>query len=110
MATQVYLVMYVLMFIAAIRLRRAQPDHARGYRAPTLTLLCILGGLSSVMAFVIGFIPPSQLGHTSPLVYAILILAGLLAIGILPPLLLDRLRRPAWKAAGAGEAHPPSGA
>ena len=34
MATQVYLIMYVLMFIAAVRLRRAQPDHARGYRAP----------------------------------------------------------------------------
>ena len=32
MATQVYLIMYVLMFIAAIRLRRNQPQHARGYR------------------------------------------------------------------------------
>jgi amino acid transporter len=109
MATQVYLVMYVLMFIAAIRLRRAQPDHSRGYRAPALTLLCILGGLSSVMAFVIGFIAPSQLGHTSPLAYAVLILAGILAIGILPPLLLDRFRRPAWKAAVTGEPHAPSG-
>jgi amino acid transporter len=27
MATQVYLIMYVLMFIAAIRLRRSQPDR-----------------------------------------------------------------------------------
>src|SRR6202008_2673259 len=43
MATQVYLIMYVLMFIAAIRLRRAQPDHPRGYRAPALGLLCVLG-------------------------------------------------------------------
>ena len=34
MATQVYLIMYVLMFIAAMRLRRSQPDHKRGYRAP----------------------------------------------------------------------------
>ena len=34
MATQVYLIMYVLMFIAAVRLRRTQPDHPRGYRAP----------------------------------------------------------------------------
>ena len=30
MATQVYLIMYVLMFIAAVRLRRTQPDHPRG--------------------------------------------------------------------------------
>jgi hypothetical protein len=32
--------------------------------------------------------------YFSLLVYAVLILAGILAIGILPPLLLDRLRKP----------------
>jgi hypothetical protein len=30
MTTQVYLIMYVLMFVAAVRLRRDQPDHRRG--------------------------------------------------------------------------------
>ena len=100
MATQVYLIMYVLMFIAAMRLRRAQPDHPRGYRAPALRLLCVLGAVSSVAALVIGFVPPSQFGHLNPVTYAGLILAGILAIGVLPPLLLDRLRKPAWKAAG----------
>jgi len=104
MATQVYLIMYVLMFIAAMRLRRSQPDHPRGYRAPALGLLCLLGAVSSVAALVIGFIPPSQFGHSNPLTYAVLILAGILAIGILPPLLMDRLRQPAWKAAGDGPA------
>jgi glutamate:GABA antiporter len=98
MATQVYLIMYVLMFIAAMRLRRAQPDHPRGYKAPALGLLCLLGALSSAAALVIGFIPPSQFGHSNPLTYAALILAGILAIGIAPPLLLDRLRKPGWKA------------
>jgi amino acid transporter len=46
------------------------------------------------------FTAPSQFGHLNPLTYALLILAGILAIGILPPLLMDRLRKPAWKAAG----------
>jgi len=104
MATQVYLIMYVLMFAAAIKLRRSQPDHARGYRAPALGLLCLLGAGSSVAALGIGFIPPSQFGHSNPLVYAGLILAGILVIGILPPLLLDRLRKPEWKATGSGSA------
>jgi glutamate:GABA antiporter len=107
MATQVYLIMYVLMFIAAMRLRRAQPDHPRGYKAPALGLLCMAGGLSSVAAVVIGFIPPSQFGHSNPLTYAALILAGILAIGILPPLLLDRLRKPGWKATSDGPAAQP---
>jgi amino acid transporter len=103
MATQVYLIMYVLMFIAAMRLRRSQPGHPRGYRAPALSLLCLLGAISSVTAFVIGFVPPSQFGHSNPVVYAVLILAGILAIGILPPLLLDRLRKPGWKTAVAAD-------
>ena len=82
---QVYLIMYVLMFIAAMRLRRSQPDHERGYRAPALGLLCLLGAVSSAAAFVIGFVSPAQFGHSNPLVYAVLILAGILAIGIAPP-------------------------
>src|SRR5215469_10922477 len=102
MATQVYMIMYVLMFIAAMRLRRSQPDRARGYRAPALGLLCLIGITSASAALVIGFVPPSQFGHSDPLVYAVLILAGILTIGILPPLLMDRLRRPQWKATPDG--------
>jgi amino acid transporter len=98
LATQVYLIMYVLMFVAAVRLRRAQPDHPRGYRAPALSLLCMVGGLSAVIAFLIGFVAPSQLGHASPLGYAVLIATGIVAVGVLPPLLLHRFRKPAWKA------------
>jgi glutamate:GABA antiporter len=100
MATQVYLIMYVLMFVAAMRLRRSQPNHPRGYRAPALGLLCLLGGASSVGAFVIGFVPPAQFGNSNPLTYAVLILAGIVAVGILPPLLLERFRKPGWKATG----------
>ena len=54
-------------------------------------------------ALVIGFIPPSQFGHLNALIYAVLILAGILAAGILPPLLMDRLRKPGWKTAGDGD-------
>src|SRR5271166_3550753 len=100
MATQVYLIMYGLMFIAAIRLRRRQPDHPRGYRAPALGLQCALGAASSVAAFLIGFVPPSQFGHANPLLYGLLILAAILALGVLPPLLLEWRRKPDWKASG----------
>jgi amino acid transporter len=99
LATQVYLIMYVLMFIAAIRLRRSQPDHPGGYRVPALPLLCVLGTVSSVAALVIGFIPPAQFAHSDPLKYIIEIFAGILVVGIVPPLLMDRLRKPEWKAA-----------
>jgi amino acid transporter len=98
MATQVYLIMYVLMFVSALRLRRGQPGHVRGYRAPALGLQCVVGAAASVTAFLIGFVPPSQFGHSSPIEYAFLILAGILAIGVVPPLLLELRHKPAWKA------------
>jgi amino acid transporter len=98
MATQVYLIMYALMFIAAIRLRRRQPDHPRGYKVPALWLQCALGVASSVAAFLIGFVPPSQFGHSGPLLYGLLMLTGILALGVIPPLLLEWRRKPDWKA------------
>ena len=45
MTTQVYLIMYLLMFIAAVKLRRNQPEHPRGYKAPALVTWCVVGGL-----------------------------------------------------------------
>ncbi len=97
MTTQVYLVVYLLMFVAAVKLRREQPDHPRGYRAPMLPLLCVVGLLSSIAAFLIGFVPPSQFGNGSTITYVALILAGIGLIGLLPPLLLYKLRKPSWK-------------
>jgi glutamate:GABA antiporter len=98
LATEVYLIMYVLMFLAAVRLRRRQPGHPRGFRAPGLTTICLVGVLASVAACVVGLLPPSQLGHASTPLYASALLGGVLLLGVLPPALLYRLRRPEWKA------------
>ena len=110
MTTQVYLIMYVLMFIAAVKLHRNQPDHPRGYKAPGLVAWSWVGGLASVAAILIGFVPPSQFGHSSPVVYGVLVLVGILLIGVLPPLLLYRLRKPSWKAAVAADTNGASAA
>ena len=67
MTTQVYLIMYVLMFVAAVMLRRKQPNQPRGYQAPALVFQCVVGGVASVLAFLIGFVPPSQFGHSNPI-------------------------------------------
>jgi amino acid transporter len=97
LATEVYLIMYVLMFLAASKLRRHEPEHPRGYRAPALMTTCVVGALASIAACVVGLLPPSQLGHVSVSAYVLALLAGVLLIGPLPPLLLHRLRRPGWK-------------
>src|SRR3954470_24899754 len=88
--TQVYLIVYLLMFVAAVRLRRSQPDHPRGYRAPMLVGLCGVGFAASLAALLIGFIPPSQFGGGSPALYVIIVAVGALGLGLLVPFLFYR--------------------
>ena len=97
MTTQVYLIVYLLMFIAARNLRRDQPDVPRGYRAPMLGFLCIVGFVASLAAIFIGFVPPSQFESGSAAAYGGLILAGTVLLGLLPPWLFLRARKPSWK-------------
>jgi glutamate:GABA antiporter len=98
LATEVYLIMYVLMFVAAINLRRREPEHQRGYRAPALVTICVVGTLASAAACVVGLLPPSQLGHISTPSYLLALLAATILVGLVPPLLLYKLCRPEWKA------------
>src|SRR5690349_2029292 len=92
--TQVYLIVYLLMFIAAVKLRKNQPDHPRGYRAPMLVGLCGVGFAASLAALLIGFVPPSQFGGSDPLVYVLIVAGGALGLGLLVPFLFYRLRKP----------------
>jgi glutamate:GABA antiporter len=101
--TQVYLIMYLLMFVAAVGLRRRQPDHPRGYRAPMLVALCGIGFAASLAALLIGFVPPSQFGSESVGLYLVIVAGGALGLGLLVPYLFYQLRKPSWKTAtGAG--------
>src|SRR5688572_2694809 len=99
MTTQVYLVMYVLMLFAAIQLRKKQPEHPRGFKAPALSLLCFVGMASSAAAFFIGFVPPSQFENGSTTTYVLLVGGGVLLIGFIIPGLTYALRKPSWKTA-----------
>ncbi|MFJ3500465.1 MULTISPECIES: APC family permease [unclassified Streptomyces] len=107
--TQVYLIVYLLMFVAAMRLRRTRPDHPRGYRAPALGLLCSVGLLASLAALAIGFVPPSQFGGSSVWSYVLVIGGGLVILGLLIPALFLRFRKPDWRTAAADGPNPTEG-
>ncbi|MFI6678310.1 APC family permease [Kribbella sp. NPDC050470] len=95
--TQVYLIMYLLMFVAAIQLRRKQPDHPRGYRAPMLIGMCGVGFAASLAALLVGFVPPSQFESGNSLLYVVFVAVGALGLGLLVPYLFLKLRKPTWK-------------
>jgi glutamate:GABA antiporter len=104
--TQVYLIMYLLMFVAAIQLRRKHPDHPRGYRAPMLIGLCGVGFTASLAALLVGFIPPSQFGSGNAGLYFLIVAGGALGLGLLVPFLFYRLRKPSWKQLQQAEVSP----
>jgi glutamate:GABA antiporter len=85
------------MFMTAVKLRRDQPDRPRGYRVPALTLLCAMGFLSTIVAFFIGFVPPSQYHSVSTLVYVLIIAGGVGIAGPGIPMLLNKFKKPNWK-------------
>ncbi|QHT56264.1 amino acid permease [Cellulomonas sp. H30R-01] len=108
MTTQVYLIMYLLLFVAAVKLRRRAPDHPRGYRVPALTLVCTVGFVASLAALFIGFVPPAQFSSGNGLVYVAIVGGGLLLIGLVAPFAFYASRKPSWRTATvdttAGEA------
>jgi putative glutamate/gamma-aminobutyrate antiporter len=102
MTITLYLIMYMLMYAAAVWLRYSQPDLVRSYRVPggSVGMWCIAGvGFAGVLfAFVVGFFPPSQLPVGSPALYVGLVVAGTVVFTGLP-LLIGLMKRPSWRTA-----------
>ena len=100
-----YLIMYMMMFAAAITLRYKLPKMERPFRlgAKGNGLMWLLGGLGfcgSLLAFVLSFIPPSQISVGSNKVwFLVLIIGAIVFVGI--PFIIYASRKPSWKAADA---------
>ena len=87
LSAQFALGMYILIFIAAVRLRYTQPNRPRPYRVPAIKWVCGLGILSCSFAFLIGFVPPQQLKTGELMVYELYLLSGLLLLSVPPAVL-----------------------
>lgn len=99
LTTQIIGVMYILIFMAAVRLRYTKPEQERPYRVPGGTAgmwICAGAGvLSTGFAFVIGFFPPSQITTISRGAFPFVIAGGLVLMS-LPAFLFYLFRKPAW--------------
>ena len=96
-----YLIMYLLMFAAAIYLRYAMKKTARPFRIGSKGngLMWIVGGvgfLGSLLAFILSFIPPGQIAIGSKTMwYAVLVIGCIVVVAA--PLIIYALRKPSWK-------------
>jgi len=95
-----YLIMYMLMFAAAIALRYKMKNADRPFRLGKGNLLMWVLGLvgfgGSLLAFVLSFIPPSQIQTGSNTVwYSVLIVGSITMVAI--PFIIYAMRKPSWR-------------
>jgi amino acid transporter len=88
LAAQLILMMYFLIFIAVIRLRYTQPDTHRPYQIPGgklgLWLTAGVGACACIFSFLIGFLPPPDIAIGNPVLYSLILVAGIVIFS-LPP-------------------------
>lgn len=100
-----YLIMYLLMFAAAIFLRYSGKEIARPFRIGKqgnglMWLIAGLGFAGSMLAFILSFIPPSQISVGSNTVWFSVLLLGCL-IFVVAPFVIYRYKKPSWQSADA---------
>ncbi len=102
MATVIYLFMYLIMYVAAIRLRYSQPDKARPFKIPGgmfgMWFVGLIGLAGALVATVFSFVPPKQISTGSPLIYVGILLVGCAVFAVIP-FILYAFHKPSWKAA-----------
>lgn len=101
LAAMLYLIVYFLMFAAAIRLRYLHPKKARAYRIPGgkifgMWIVAGIGILACVFSFCIGFIPPPQIDTGERLYFELFLLLGVTTMFILP-LIFYACQKDHWK-------------
>lgn len=91
LASQVSLIYYIILFISAMRLR-SRPSAAKGFRIPggkiVFFFIMSLGSLTSLLALILGFLPPSGLDPSTKIIFHVVMIAGLIIAIVLPGILV----------------------
>lgn len=95
-----YLVMYLLMFSGAIYLRYNMKKTDRPFRIGKKGngLMWLIGGLGfcgSLLAFILSFIPPSQISTGSNTVWFTVLIVGAIVV-VIAPFIIYASKKPSW--------------
>ena len=95
-----YLIMYMLMFAAAIYLRYNMKKCERPFRIGKsgnmlMWVVAGMGFLGSLLAFVLSFIPPAQIAIGSNAVWYAVLTIGCIVV-VVAPFIIYAARKPEW--------------
>jgi len=102
LTTTVYIVMYVLMYLAAIKLRYSQPKVKRAFNVPGgkvgMWTISGWGIVSMAIIFVLALLPPTQASveSISLVAFEALMIVGTIGVVIVPQLIYWK-RKQSWK-------------
>ncbi|MCH9621392.1 MAG: Glutamate/gamma-aminobutyrate antiporter [Chlamydiia bacterium] len=100
LSAQLYIVMYILLFISGIVLKYKKPNMPRAYSVPGGTIgmwiVAGLGLLGVTFSLVIGFFPPPDVVVDNIIFFESFLLIGIISM-ILLPIWIHTMRRPSWK-------------
>ena len=99
MTASLYLIMYMMLFAAAIVLRYKMKSSNRPFRLGGNLLMWIIAGLGfcgSLLAFVLSFIPPAQISTGSPTTWVTILVVGCIIV-VVVPFIIYSMRKPSWK-------------
>ncbi len=100
MTIALYLVVYFLIFLSALRLRYSQPHVIRTYRVPGgmpgMWFICLVGISSVTFAFILAFFPPTSLNVTRPSTYIAVVSGGFIIFSVIP-IIIHAMKKPNWK-------------
>ena len=95
-----YLIMYLLMFAAAIYLRYSMKKCERPFRIGKsgnmlMWVVAGMGFLGSLLAFILSFIPPAQIAIGSNVLWYTVLTVGCIAV-VVAPFIIYAARKPEW--------------
>jgi glutamate:GABA antiporter len=102
LTTTVYIVMYVLMYLAAIKLRYSQPHVKRAFNVPGgkagMWIISGWGIASMIIIFVLALLPPTQASveSISLIAFEALMIVGTIGVVMVPQLIYWK-RKQSWK-------------
>lgn len=91
LSTQLYILMYVIMFIVGIVSRYKRAENKGGFSIPGgkagIWMACLLGLTGCLITLIVGFIPPDSINVGNFLRYEIIMVSGMLVM-LLPTVFL----------------------
>lgn len=100
LSSQLYLIMYIMMFVTAIVLKYKKPNVKREYTVPGgkvgMWIIAGIGAVGCLFIFILGFFPPEGVEIENLFTYELFLVGGIIIFCTIPRIILF-FKKPSWQ-------------